>query len=246
MCSGHRRGDSRSVKEHWPPSSPPDPGAPPPRRVQPLPAPGGALPQKLPEPWLGVAVLRRRPPLRTRVSSVLTALPRGPRGTNAASALDPTPTARSHTGSRGRHLHGSRVRAFPVWKAFPISDAQLRSESLGRSRGGQAGAQGRSQGPLSTFQSQLPFLKSAPPTRPQRAFTLMALSVNCLASLYLSNLGEEVESWGTPRFNSAKERRTSRQTGPLNARNTGGGGIAQPPQLPCLRADHTWLPFPPS
>lgn len=136
------------------------------------PRPGGALPQKLPEPWLGVAVLRRRPPLRTWVSSVLTASPRGPWGTNAASALDPTPTARSHTGSRGRHLHGSRVRAFPVWKAFPISDAQLRSESLGRSRGGQAGAQGRSQGPLSTFQSQLPFLKSAPPRQAPKSIYL--------------------------------------------------------------------------
>lgn len=39
----------------------------------------------------------------------------------------------------------------------------------------------------------------------------MAFSVNCLAILYLSNLGEEDKSWGTSCFNSAREKQTSRQ-----------------------------------
>jgi hypothetical protein len=36
---------------------------------------------------------------------------------------------------------------------------------------------------------------------------LIAFSVNCLAILYLSNLGEEDVSWEIPRFNSVKENR---------------------------------------
>lgn len=56
----------------------------------------------------------------------------------------------------------------------------------------------------------------------------MAFSVNCLAILYLSNLGEEDKSWGIPCFNSAKEKQTSRQRKGHMAQNSHSSLTAGP------------------
>lgn len=105
-------------------------------------------------------------------------------------------------------------------KALPISKVQLKHKVTGRSlhagartAGAASHGQGGVRGSELTLQipKQISVLKSTPPPEPQRAFTLIALSVNCLAILYLSNLGEEIKSWEIPRFNSTKEKQTSRQ-----------------------------------